>query len=512
MSRGPIQFAALTSAAGLVIDQLQQGHHSALVAPPGCGASSLRDMICSALISGVGAVTILDLRTPGTVERAIETLRAVQPAAADGPRQYLAIDHAGRLLPADLTGWLSRIRQAAADHGLTCLWVGALDARGIQRDHGVQLCSVPRAHVTFPALSRDDLIAAYRAIAESHGCRWGEAILFLVLDFCGNDLALAEGLAEYLPGDWSTRLHDTYVWDRIGEWLKNDPGVNRYRNLMRALPARCQEYLALLRLGGKPPCPRTELLEEVDEDLRRLCLSGFLMQNLLPQFYQLRNLTMHLLVHEPLAPWDSYGPDLLFRRATNHRAAQLVQDVETMLRHLLLSTFHRIGPERVKAILEGKQCERDFMPSELNRALLDWAGTAYGEDAKRALNAMLVERRKAFRATNSVWSRVTAMMQGDLAAEERGRLPEYLRCVDYLTFTELGGVLLDLMDEVFPRASREQDKAKLRDRWRESIARISRLRNDVAHLRNVDFAEMENLAGMVEIMRNDVIRYAGWKP
>jgi hypothetical protein len=37
------------------------------------------------------------------------------------------------------------------------------------------------------------------------------------------------------------------------------------------------------------------------------------------------------------------------------------------------------------------------------------------------------------------------------------------------------------------------------------------LRNQVAHLRNVHFQDMEDLARTVDRMRRDVIDYGGWK-
>jgi hypothetical protein len=96
-------------------------------------------------------------------------------------------------------------------------------------------------------------------------------------------------------------------------------------------------------------------------------------------------------------------------------------------------------------------------------------------------------------------------------AEQEGGLPPHLRCIDFLTFNELSDVLLSLLDDVFPGAPQDIEKNRLKDRWRENMARIQRLRNTVAHLRNVQFREMEGLAGIVETMRNDLRAYAQWR-
>ena len=63
------------------------------------------------------------------------------------------------------------------------------------------------------------------------------------------------------------------------------------------------------------------MIEEVDDGLRRLCLDGIVIPNLLPGFYQLRNLVVRFLLDE------SMQPELLFRRAANERAAVLLQDL-----------------------------------------------------------------------------------------------------------------------------------------------------------------------------------------
>ena len=376
----------------------------------------------------------------------------------------------------------------------------------------LRIHEVPRSHVSFPMLPRDETLAIYRSIAEAKGCRWGEAILFLLLDFCGNDLALVREATEFLPGDWSDKLYDASVWDRIHDWLGNNRVVQSYRQSISELPDPCKRYLGLLRLGGKPPCPRPELSEELDSALRALCLRGLLVQNLIPHFYQLRNLTVRLLADEPFIPWSGYRPETLFRKATNERVSHLLQDVETMLRSAVLNIFQILGQTEVISLLQSKQGDADFLSMDLNRALLDWADKAGGPDLRQGLNAILVEQRKAFRERNSVWSRIKRMMEDDANDEDNSVIPEYLRCVEYLTFGEVGDVVVSLLDRMFPGVgSREAVFGRLRDRWLENLSKVRRLRNRAAHLRNIDFQDAEDLTRIIEDMRKDLIDYAGWR-
>lgn len=111
----------------------------------------------------------------------------------------------------------------------------------------MKLCSLPSAHVSFPMFARDELLAAYRDIADDRSCRWGDAVLYLMLDPCGTDMALVRSATEYLPGDWSDRLYEESVWDRVQEWLDDDATVDAYRARLSALPKSCETTLALIR-------------------------------------------------------------------------------------------------------------------------------------------------------------------------------------------------------------------------------------------------------------------------
>lgn len=507
-----VLLASLKPVVDRAVSQLADRHDTALVSPPGSGATTILGAIASELGQrGVPTIRI-DLESPRSIEQAHAVLGGLPAANAQALPFVLIVDHAPKLRAPEFKTWLDRVAAAKLRAGAVCLWVGPLDARAIAGEHEVQIHAVPRSHVSFPLIPRDELLLAYRAIAEDRGCRWGEAVLYLLLDFCGSDLSLVRSAAEYLHGDWSDKLYDASVWDRIAAWLSKDETVARYRHRLRALSEPCRQHLALIRLGGKPPCPRTELLEEVDCDLRTLRLNGFIVLNLLPRFYQVRNLTMRLLIDEPHSPWEGYGPHALFRRAANERAAQLVHDLEIMLRGLLFSLFQQVGPDEVRRRLEAKQGEGEFIRTDFNRALLDWAKQKAGPAMQTELNAVILEHRKNFRAGNSVWARVQRMMAEDDAGAVGPQIPEHLRAVEYLTFGEMSDIVIDSANAVFTvGTTSDVVRSRLRERWREGLSRVRRLRNRVAHLRNVDFRSMEDLLGVIEGFRNDVIGHTDWK-
>jgi hypothetical protein len=552
MTTSPVPLASLETTVGKVVSHLREQRDTALVAAPGCGATTMTRRIEDEL-NGYGIRTFnFDLQAAKAISDPINQLHAVPAAAGPEDQRILIIDHAANLSQEDFKIWIENVSQKAPEIGAACLWVGSLDARGILDELGTRIHAIPKSHITFPVLPRDETLAAYRAIAEANDCRWGEAILFLLFDFCGNDLSLVRGAAEYLYGDWTDKLYDASIWDRIEAWLANDSVVNTYRERLNSLSEPCREYLALMRLGGKPPCPRPELLEEVEPALRHLCLQGFLIHNFLPGFYQLRHLTIQFLLHEQAKPWDGYRPEILFRRATNDRAARLLQDSEVMLRSVLRSVFQRLGETEVRTLLEKKHGDQEFIPIEFHRALLNWAeGTnglkdsvyrevfisgdcekaahkilseeisqavirwlekRSGEVLKQSLNALILQHRDAFRKDNSIWARVTRMMKADGYEADTLSIPEHLGCIDYLTLNELEVIVIDLLDEVFPGiASNDLAKRKLKERWQETLSKLKRLRNRVAHLRNVGFQDMEDLVGTIGDLRKSLIAYGGWR-
>ena len=498
-TRRRVHFSSLDRIAERVLDHLRLGHNTALVGSPGCGMTTFVGPLAERIADDGFVVTRFDAQAKGVTEIARE-LTAERPVG--GPPRVVVLDHFGRLLLEDCRRLVTATAECVEKTKDLCLWCGNLDARDADRRFGVKLCSVPSAHVSFPILTRDELLAAYRSIADNRGCRWGDAVLYLMLDLCGTDMALVRSATEYLPGDWSDRLYEESVWDRVQEWLEEDDTVDAYRTRLRALAKGCETTLALIRFGGKPQCLRAELNEEVDDGLRRLRLDGFVIPNLLPGFYQLRNLVVRFLLDE------SSQPELLFRRAANERAAALLQDTETMLRQVLSALFVRIGLDAVRERLQAMQQPGEVIDAELNRALLSWARENCEPAGLKELNGLLLNHRQEFKAKNSVWETINAIMRRENVNDDG--MP-HIKGLDYLTLDQLGRLVLMLIDQVFPHFPDEVTAKRVKEGWQEALAKVARLRNQVAHLRNVRFQDMEDLARTVDRMRRDVIDYGGWK-
>ncbi len=499
MGGAAVHLSSLDGVAERVLDHVRQGHHTVLVGSPGCGMTTFVADLVTGLAGAGYRSNRFDSRTKTVSDLATE-LSAARPQGA--ARQVVILDHATSLSMEDYKRLLAITTEASAKNRDICVWCGNVDARGTDRGLGTKLCSVPSAHITFPVLSRDELLSAYRYVSDAKGCRWGDAVLYLMLDLCGTDLRLVNSITDHLHGDWSDRLYDDSVWDRIQEWLKVDEVVDSYRSSLAALREECGDTLALIRFGGKPRCARAELIDESDDGLRKLCLKGFLIPNLLPGFYQLRSLVVRFLLDESVAP------EVHLRRATNERAAALLQDAETMLRQVLTAVFARVGLDAARTRLQGMQVPGEVIEAELNRALITWAREKGQPDAVKELNELLLKHRQEFKKNNSAWEVAHAMMRRDKVEEDGA---PHLQCLDYLTLDQLGRLVLGLIDQVFPRLPDEAAAKRVKEGWQEAIAKVARLRNQVAHLRNVGFQDMEDLARTLERMRRDVIDYGGWQ-
>ena len=496
---GVVHISSLDRVAERVVDHLRQGHHTTLVGSPGCGITTFVARLSDRIVEDGFQVIPFDLHAKGTTELARDL--SAHRRTEHGQPQIVVLDHAGRLSAADYSRLVAFISENTAKTGQLCLWCGNLDARAADRELGVKLCSVPSAHVSFPIVTRDELLAVYRAIASERACSWGDAVQYLMLDLCGTDLTLVKSVTNYLHGNWNDRLYDDSIWDRVQEWLNEDETVDEYRARLMDLPESSEVALALIRFGGKPQCLRSELIEEVDDGLRRLCLDGFIIPNLLPGFYQLRNLVVRFLLDE------SIEPRLLFRRATNERAAALLQDAETMLRQIVASVFARIGVDDARKCLEKMQRPGGVIDEKLNRSLLSWAKENCKPELVKGLSELILNHRIEFRKANSAWATATHMMRQEKLKSDGSW---HLQCVDYLTLDQLGQVVLTLIQKALPRLCDTPAEQWVRGNWREGVAKMQRLRNQAAHLRNVGFQDMEDLARTLERMRRDIIDYGGW--
>ena len=331
----------------------------------------------------------------------------------------------------------------------------------------------------------------------------GRPILFLLLDLCGNDLAPVHSITAYLYGDWSGKLYDVSVWDRINEWIANDPAVDGYRRRLATVADECRGHLNLIRLGGsRRACGANFGRRPTANSVRSGCKASSC-KTCCRAFTKSAISRRGCCSTAPRSPTcSSAAPPTSAGAITARRgvhARNLVQDV-----------FGRLGEAAACEILKNKQSEGEFIPPAFNKALMNWADKSGGGDLKKSLIDLVKEHRDAFREKNSVWEKVSGMM---VSAD--GALPAadcHLRCIEFLTLAELGDVLMQSFDAVFPRAAADaHKKSTVKDRWLESLAMVRRLRNDVAHLRNVSFQDMEDLAGTVERMRKDLIEFSGWR-
>ena len=166
------------------------------------------------------------------------------------------------------------------------------------------------------------------------------------------------------------------------------------------------------------------------------------------------------------------------------------------------------GQDAARERLVKMQQPKDMVDENLLRAILKWSRDNCTDDAQKSLGKLMSEHREAFKKANSVWEASMGMIQGD--GVEIGDAP-HLQAINYLTLDQLGVLVLEMMDDVFPRTEKDVDKKRVRDDWLEGVAKARRLRNRVAHLRNVGFQDMEDLTRTLERMRRDVIDYGGWK-
>jgi hypothetical protein len=311
-----------------------------------------------------------------------------------------------------------------------------------------------------------------------------------------------------LYGEWRDRLYDESVAECLDRWLSADPDVDEYRNTLKKMDGANRDYIALLCSGGKVPCHASAIEHETDGALRGLFFSGFVSPNLIPGFYQFRNLTVKLLAMREHVGAEITSASLL-RRSSNARINVLLQDIELSLRHLLSCCFRQMGFNPVKQRLEATKTDELPMATELRKLLSDWAEQTGGEDLKQKLTKYLTEYTKDFHRTHTLWARVCGLHSLEIGSNgDATHEPTEGRIVEYLTFNELSKLIRSLCPKVFPNWGKEtpgrQPPAKS---WSAHLARLSRLRNQSAHLRNVTFQDMEDLLTTIRELRRDMKDY-----
>lgn len=253
---------------------------------------------------------------------------------------------------------------------------------------------------------------------------------------------------------------------------------------------------------------RPQVHLETSGEIRRLFLSGFLCSNLLPGYYQFRNLLARYVVEEQSAPPPA--PIDLLRRSANGRVNALLQDVEVALRAMLRSVFRQMSPAQVQEMLTKIKTEKRLYEPEIQRSLLEWAGlipVLAPYDAKSELAKLLKEKRDEFEANSNLWTKVCAVFAASSNAIAPAE-PTPEETVECLTFSELAAILQTLTASVFldrPRSNRMIDSPK--KRWPDYLTKVRRLRNEAAHLRNISFQDIEDLLEILNAIRRDQLDF-----
>jgi hypothetical protein len=532
---------------------VEKGANIAIVGPSGSGTSSVIDLLFKKLQTKNPYAACLDCRSRGSWQDKFrdlcEGVLEKSPNPSDSP--VLIIDHINDLTPDQIVQlhstvvnwkgksrivqqqgvqersslwrilfpWITNCFPSQPAHPIftesiqfkSLVWAGNLDCRNLEDSIGLRIASEPCYVLETTEYNAEHLLLIYAAIGAHQESQWGEAIQYTLLDWCGTDLALASSLGSQFYGNWRDfPLYDDVVADCIGRWLKTDPLVEEYRQLISCLPAPCMKLINTLNSGGKIPSHSPHFSLEPNESIRHLFTKGVISTNLLPGFYQYRNLTMRLLALQndnnvlPVEPFD------LLRKFSNGRNAAVLQDVEISLRMLAQRCFKHMGYETVKDKLQKTRTDDQAMSKELRISLLDWAKQKDEDQRHHALNKHLAQYTKDFEAAKNLWSRIRELYshsRGEPLKEDEPLPLE--KATDYMTFNELANLILSLGDVAFPRfltsAAGKDAPAK---RWPAHLSLIRRLRNQSAHLRNFALQDTEDLLVAVREIRKDIEKYA----
>lgn len=518
-----------------VIDNLEHGLDVAIVGPKGSGISSIGEILSQRLQDRGFVAPCLNCRTPGIWQEGLREICRYLSDSCRGSdeRLILLIDHAGDLPPDQIAAiqvaasrWKAKtsVNDRTSTPGKEAgqgndrylrfrsqVWIGNLDCRTVEDLAGVYLATEPRFVFQIPEYNADLLLSLYSSLADRQESQWGEAILYMLLDWCGTDLALAESLGAHFYGNWrDSVLYEETVAECIGRWLKSDPLVAGYRQTFQQLNEANRGVVRLLNSGGKIPCHSPFCTQEPDPCIRYLYMSGAISMNLLPGFYQYRNLTVRLLAlqSEPDAPQVDML-DLL-RKHSNGRIAAVLQDAELSLRLLVLKCFSRIGYAAVRQNLMSTRTEEQAIPTDLRKSLMEWAKNTGGPSRLQELGKHLSQYQKQFEASLNLWTRICGLYASELGIELTPEIePPLSKAVSYMTFGELSNLILSLETTAFPRwQKKEIGKDPPGKRWPGYMALLRRLRNQSAHLRNVAFQDTEDLLVAVREIRKDIQNYA----
>jgi len=500
----------MSSTLGRLVPLLAGGTDAALVGPKGSGLSTTVQLVSDRLKDHGVASVLMDCSSVMPWQELFRSACAeAQDVLSKGEvSAILLVDQCGHLEANEIKDLCEATQSGTPVRFHACLWAGSFDCRYLEAVHGVCLISNPRRLFIMPEHGRDDLLRIYSTIGKRQECDWGEAVLYFAYDWCGNDLALVNGIAEHLYGNWRENLYDTSVLECLDRWLSNDAIVEEYRGVLNTIHGPGQEYLRLLCSGGKILCQAPAIEHETDQSLRHLYFGGILTPNLIPGFYQFRNLMVRLLAMQQIG-WPHVASWVLLRKSSNTRISLLLQDLEITMRHLLTLCFVTLGEEKVKQGLQKVKTEEQSVSPELRKALSEWAQQKGGEDLRTELTRHLAEFSKEFESTHNLWARVCGLYAAEKGSNfEEGTEFPLERIAEFLTFNELSRLILGLCREAFDNWNREElGKQPPAKRWPAYLARLGRLRNQAAHLRNVTFQDMEDLLVTAKEMRRDIQEY-----
>ena len=498
---------AISATLRRLVASVSDGNNTVLVGPSRSGSSTLAHLVSSALGEKEIPVVTMDYRdvTPWqeAYRQSCQTANKIKNET--GRCAALVIDHCGDMEPGEGKDVYQEVTTAASSKFHARLWVGSLDCRSREVEDSLPLIKNPKALVLMPEYQRDDLLQIYSIIGREQECEWGEGILYFLHDWCGSDLSVVQVISTYLYGDWKDRLYDESVGECLDRWLKDDVVVGKYRITFKRMEGTAQDYVRLLCSGGKVPWRAAAIEHETNNALRGFFFTGFVTPNLIPGFYHFRNLTVKLLAIREYVGAEIASTTLL-RRSSNARTNVLLQDAEISLRHLLACCFRQMGFDAVKQKLEVTKMDELPMTPELRKSLSEWAQQTGDEDLQQGLTKYLIEYTKDFHRTHSLWARVYGHHPSEIGGNDGAiQDPTVERIVEYLTFSELSNLIQSLCPEVFPNWGKEtfgrQPPSKT---WPTYLARIRRLRNQSAHLRNVTFQDMEDLLTTTREMRRDI--------
>ena len=505
---GEIISPSLSTTLERLVTTVAGGSDAVLVGPPGCGSSTAAHLVISKLREQEVPSVLMDCRLALPWQEACRRAGEVADGVKkkEGRCPVLVIDHCGEMEPPSLNGLNQAVTLAPPGRFHARLWVGCLDCRSPEVEGNLPTICNPKSLVLMPEHHRDDLLRIYPVIALKQGCEWGEAILYFLHDWCGSDLALVDRISTYLYGDWRDRLYDQSVGECLDRWLKDDAVVGEYRITLKRMEGTARKYVRLLCSGGKVPWRAAAIEHETDSALRGLFFSGFVTPNLIPGYYQFRNLTVRLLAMRE--HWEmEIASTTLMRRSSNARVNVLLQDIELSLRHLLTCCFQEMRFDTVKQKLETTKTDELPMSSELRKSLSDWSQQTGSAEVQQSLTKHLTDYTNEFYRARNLWNRVCSLHSSSELDIAEGALktPPLAKIVEYLTFSELSNLILGLCPEIFPNWGKETfGKQPPSKTWPTYLARLRRLRNQSAHLRNITFQDMEDLLTTTREMRRDM--------